>query len=170
MGASRVSRTFEAAVLPHLDAAYNFARWLTKNDHDAEDVVQEALLRAFRFFGGFRGGNGRPWLLTIVRHAAYSWIERNRPGELETTFDENLHTDEAQTTSPEADAIRRAGAETLRNALNMLPAALREILVLREMEGLSYREIADVTATPVGTVMSRLSRARARLLASLKEI
>ena len=158
---------FEHAVLPHLDAAYNLARWLTRNPADAEDVVQEAYLRAFRFFGGFRGGDGRAWLLTIVRHTCYSWRERNLGPEQTTEFDERVHSAEAETLNPELLLLQSADQELVRTALEELPVEFREALVLRELEGLSYKEIAEVSGVPVGTVMSRLARGRKRLAATL---
>ncbi len=152
---------FEQVLLPHLDAAYNLARWLTRNDQDAEDVVQEAYLRALRFFGSFRGGDGRPWLLAIVRNACHDWL-RGRGAIDQTSFDEEIHSED-RTDSPETLLLRRRDRETLQRALAALPVALREVLVLRELEGLSYKNIAEVLGVPIGTVMSRLSRARARL-------
>jgi RNA polymerase sigma-70 factor (ECF subfamily) len=159
---------FEQAILPHLTAAYNLARWLTGNDHDAEDVVQESYLRALKFFSGFRGGSSRPWLLTIVRNTCYTWMRRNRMEEPGVELDEEMYVD---STSPSPEAILLAAARTdlVRHALDELPAEFREIVILREMEGLSYKEIAEVTAVPVGTVMSRLARARARLQKLLGE-
>ncbi len=153
---------FEQAVLPHLNAAYNLARWLTGNDHDAEDVVQESYLRALKFFSGFRGGSSGPWLLTIVRNTCYTWIRRNRMEEPGVELDEDMYVD-SNSPSPEAILLAAARGDLVRRALEELPAEFREIVVLREMEGLSYKEIAEVTAVPVGTVMSRLARARARL-------
>jgi RNA polymerase sigma-70 factor (ECF subfamily) len=159
---------FEQAVLPHLTAAYNLARWLTGNDHDAEDVVQESYLRALKFFSGFRGGSSRPWLLAIVRNTCYTWMRRNRMAEPGLELDEEMYVD---TTSPSPEAILLATArgDLVRRALEELPAEFREIVILREMEGLSYKEIAEVTSVPVGTVMSRLARARARLQKLLGE-
>ena len=153
---------FEPAVLPHLGAAYNLARWLTGNDHDAEDVVQEAYLRACRFFGGFHGTDARPWLLRIVRNTCFTWLARNRPSEPPARFDEELHG-EGVTAAPEALLVREEDRHRLGEALEALPAEYREVIVLRELEGLSYREIAGVTGTPLGTVMSRLARGRERL-------
>jgi len=159
---------FEQAVLPHLDAAYNLARWLTRNDQDAQDVTQEAFLRAFRFFEGYQGGNLRAWLLTIVRNTCYTWMRRNRPPEPAVEFDEELHSGESPAgADPEVQALAGADKETLHRALAELPDVFREILVLREMEGMSYKEIADVSSVSLGTVMSRLARARARLRESL---
>jgi len=158
---------FEAAVLPHLDAAYNLARWLVRNESDAEDVAQEATLKAFRFFEGFRGGDGRAWLLTIVRNACYSWLRRNRGDDLNVTLDEEIHVAEDRRAGPEAEVLRQASARSLQHALEGLPTVLREAIVLRELEGLSYAEIASVTEIPIGTVMSRLSRARRRLQQAL---
>ncbi len=152
---------FEQAVLPHLDAAYNLARWLTRNDTDAADVVQEAFLRALKFFGGFRGGDTRAWLLTIVRNACYTWLRRNRVNELATPFDEETHSVESD--DPETILLEGADREMLRQALEALPVEFREVVILRELEGLSYKEIAGVADVPVGTVMSRLARARKRL-------
>jgi len=163
-------RRFEEVVLPHLDAAYNLARWLTRNDQDAEDVVQEAYLRAFRFFDGFRGGEGRGWLLTIVRHACYSWMQKNRPAEVSAVFDEDKHAEESAAFdpeiagagggNPEAIALQNAHRRILNQAIAALPLDFREVLVLRELEDLSYKEIARVIDIPIGTVMSRLARAR----------
>ena len=153
---------FEQAVLPHLTAAYNLARWLTGNDHDAEDVVQESYLRALKFFSGFRGGSSRPWLLTIVRNTCYTWMRRNRMEESGVELDEDIYVD-SNSSSPEAILLAAARGDLVRRALEELPAEFREIVILRELEGLSYKEIAEVTAIPVGTVMSRLARARARL-------
>ncbi len=150
-------------MLPHLDAAYNLARWLTHNDQDAEDVVQEAYLRALRFFESFRGGDGRPWLLAIVRNACYDWLRRRGPIDLATPFDEEIHSSDASPQTPETELLRRADREAVRRALEGLPVAWREVLVLREFEGLSYKEIAGIAGVPIGTVMSRLARARARL-------
>jgi RNA polymerase sigma factor (sigma-70 family) len=158
---------FEQAVLPHLDAAYNLARWLTRNDHDAEDVVQEACLRAFKFFGGFHGGDGRAWLLTIVRNTCYSWMQQNRKRELAADLEEELQYVESHAPGPEAALLRNADNQLLRRALEELPVEFREVVILRELEGLSYKEIADIADLPIGTVMSRLARARKRLAARL---
>ncbi|MBV8200536.1 MAG: sigma-70 family RNA polymerase sigma factor [Acidobacteria bacterium] len=160
---------FEALVLPHLDAAYNLARWLTRHDDDAEDVVQTACLRALRFFDGFQGANPRGWLLTIVRNTFYSWVAQRREHEAATPFDEELHTVEQAGGGPEAELLRHADAELLRHGFAALPVAFREVMVLREIEGLSYKEIAAIAGIPIGTVMSRLARARRHLQAFLIE-
>jgi RNA polymerase sigma-70 factor (ECF subfamily) len=154
---------FEDALLPHLDAAYNLARWLTGNDHDAEDVVQDAYVRALKFFDGYRGAGGRAWLLAIVRHTCYTWLHRNRGHEPLAVFDEEAHgvTDEAA--NPAALLLRKEDRELLRGAIEALPVEFREMVVLRDLEGLSYKEIAGVAEVPLGTVMSRLGRARERL-------
>ncbi len=155
-------RRFEEAVLPHLDAAHNLARWLTGSDGDGEEVVQTACLRALRFFDGFHGANPRAWLLAIVRNAFYTWLQQNRAQELATPFDEEVHAEEAGR-DPEADLLLHADRHLLRQALEALPVAYREAIVLREIEGLSYKEIAGVAGIPIGTVMSRLARARRHL-------
>jgi RNA polymerase sigma-70 factor, ECF subfamily len=159
---------FEQTVLPHLDAAYNLARWLIRSPADAEDVVQEACLRALRFFDGFRGGDSRAWLLKIVRNTCYSWVKKNRPTELSDEFDEAVHSSEVVGEDAEAELVSRAEIERVRTALETLPVAFREVLVLREIEELSYKEISDVTGVPMGTVMSSLSRARQRLREELR--
>lgn len=166
----QTSGNFENDVLPHLDAAYNLARWLTCNDQDAEDVVQEACLRAFRFFGSFRGGDARNWLLTIVRNTCYSQVQKNRPQKLVTTFDEEIHSEDNHSTNPETLLLRSRDSQLLRQALEKLPINFREVLVLRELEGLSYREIAEVLNIPLGTVMSSVSRAREKLRRSLASL
>jgi RNA polymerase sigma-70 factor (ECF subfamily) len=156
---------FEMLVLPHLDAAYNLARWLLRRGADAEDVAQEAMLRSYRFFHGFHGGDARAWLLQIVRNTCYTWLEKNR-GEIDVTeFDEELHGLRGPT--PEALAIATDDRERLRSALESLPSRYREVLVLRELEGCSYKEIAAITSIPIGTVMSTLSRARQQLQLAL---
>jgi RNA polymerase sigma-70 factor (ECF subfamily) len=159
---------FGQAVLPHLDAAYNLARWVTRNDHDAEDVVQEAYLRALQFFDSFHGGDGRAWLLRIVRNTCFTWLEKNRPREPATAFDETRHG-AAAGAGPDAPLLASEDRDLLRQALAELPEEFREAIVLRELEGMSYREIAAVTGAPIGTVMSRLARARERLLAGLAQ-
>jgi len=158
---------FEQAVLPHLDAAYNLARWLTRNDQDAEDVAQEAFLRAYQFFGGFHGGDGRPWLLTIVRNTCYTWLERNRAGGPAVTFDEEKHSGADPAASPDSLLLLSEDKQLLKQALEELPPEYREVIVLRELEGLSYKDIAGIAGIPLGTVMSRLARARERLQQSL---
>jgi RNA polymerase sigma-70 factor (ECF subfamily) len=158
---------FEDAVLPHLDAAYNLARWLTGNDHDAEDVVQEAYLRAFKFFGSFHGDSGRAWLLTTVRHTCYTWLQKNRGHQPLVAFDEGIHGVDSGAAGPEKLLILEEDVQLLRQALDELPVEFREVVVLRDLEGLSYKEIADIAGIPVGTVMSRLARARGRLQESL---
>ncbi len=155
--------TFEQAVLPHLDASYNLARWLTRNEQDAQDVVQEAYLRAFRFFAGFRGGDSRAWLMKIVRNTCYTWFHVNRPLQDATEFDENLFPPDSRALNPEEVVLQNNSGTLLRKALEKLPTNFREVLILRELEGMSYREIADITGMPAGTVMSSLSRARGRL-------
>jgi RNA polymerase sigma-70 factor (ECF subfamily) len=160
---------FEGTVLPWLDAAYNLARHLLRDPHDAEDAVQDACVRALRHFGGFRGENPRAWLLTIVRNTCYSWRRRagRHPGA--TEFDEELHGVAERPDDPgPAEERRRASAEVGR-ALEQLPTEFREVLVLRELEGLSYKEIGEVVRVPVGTVMSRLARARERMQRALGE-
>jgi RNA polymerase sigma-70 factor (ECF subfamily) len=163
---------FEAVVLPHLDAAYGLARYLLRNDADADDVVQEALLRALRYFGGYRGQHGddrggRAWVLAIVRNTAFTWRRRHRSDASVTEFDETIHSGTADPEQPGSELARRDSRETLARALDRLPDDLREVIVLREIEGLSYKEIGDVVDVPIGTVMSRLSRARRRLQAAL---
>ena len=156
---------FERFVLPYMDAAYNLARWLLRNSHDAEDVAQEALLRALRFIGGFHGEDARAWLLRIVRNTCYTWLEKNRPADLMTEFDEEAHSQ--TTATPETLAIAAGDRERLAAALGGLSPRFREVLVLREIEGCSYREIAQIISIPIGTVMSSLARARHQLQRSL---
>jgi len=156
---------FEQLVLPHKDNAFNLARWIMRNRVDAEDVAQEAFLRACRFFRGFHGGDARAWLLQIVRNTCYSWLEKNRPRELMVEFEEELHPQAAAT--PESIAVAGEDRERLVRALENLPPRFREVLVLRELEGCSYKEIAAITSMPIGTVMSSLSRARRQLHSTL---
>jgi RNA polymerase sigma-70 factor (ECF subfamily) len=158
---------FEQTVLVHLDAAYNLARWITRDAHDAEDVVQEACLRAFRFFDGYRGGNSRAWLLTIVRHTGYTWLQKNRAHEL-IALEETLDNIDPGA-SPEELVLQSVDQQGLRKALEDLPVEFREVIILRELEELSYKEIAAIAGVPLGTVMSRLARARKRLQHSLTQ-
>jgi RNA polymerase sigma-70 factor, ECF subfamily len=158
---------FEQLVLPHLDAAFNQARWILRGRNDSEDVAQEAMLRAFRFFRGFHGGDVRAWLLQIVRNSCYTWLEKNRPMELSTEFDEELYPQPGAT--PESLAIAGDDRERLTRALEALPPRSREVLVLRELEDCSYKEIAAITSMPIGTVMSALARARRRLERALTQ-
>jgi len=153
---------FEATVLPHLNAAYNFARWLLRDDSGAEDVVQESYLRALKYFSGYHGGDSRAWLLTIVRNTSHNWLQQNRSRELMNPIDDATEaaTNDA---NPEIVLLQRIDHDLLRQALSELPIEFREVLILREMEGLSYKEIAALADLPIGTVMSRLARARARL-------
>ena len=167
---TRLTR-FEQGVMPYLDAAFNLARWLTRNDADAEDVVQEAFVRAFRFHDRLREANARSWLLAIVRNTAFTWLAKNRPKAVLVTDDEGLFEraglemiDRSHDASPEAVLIAKVDAEQLHRAIAALPIAYREPLVLREIEGLSYQEISSVMSIPIGTVMSRLARARALLI------
>ena len=161
------SASFDQTILPHLDAAYNLARWLIGNDRDAEDVTQEACLRAFKFFSGFRGGDARAWLLTIVRRTTWTWLRSNRHFEESVEFDEELHGGEEPSANPEAVLTRAGDVHAVHQAIATLPAVFREALVLRELEGCSYKEIADIAGVPVGTVMSRLTRARRQLQTAL---
>ena len=151
---------FEQLILPHLDAAYNLARWLMHNDQDAQDMVQEAYLRAFRFFQGFRGGDGRVWLLTIVRNTCYTWLQQHQADELIVSFQEELHDVECEALNPEALLLHRITQQRLKDALEALPVEFREVMILRELEELSYKEISAIAHVPMGTVMSRLARAR----------
>jgi RNA polymerase sigma-70 factor (ECF subfamily) len=161
------SGRFEELILPHLDAAYNLARWLVRNGTDAEDLVQEAYLRAWKGFSGFRGGDARGWLLTIVRNTCYTWLRAHRRHELVVEFDEHVHSGDGELPDAERLVAESAGRETLEKALQELPAEFREVIVLRELEELSYKEIAEIAGVPVGTVMSRLARARSRLQLSV---
>jgi RNA polymerase sigma-70 factor, ECF subfamily len=154
---------FDRTFLPHMDAAYNLARWLVHNDHDAQDVVQEAYLRAVRFAGGFRGGDARAWILAIVRNTSFTWLRHNRPTDSVAEFDETKHGGSTEDSGLEADAVRKADAAMIRAALEELSDEFREVIVMRDIEGLSYKEIADAADVPIGTVMSRLARARGKL-------
>ena len=154
---------FEAMVLPHLDSAYNLARWMTRDASDAEDIAQEAMLRAFRFFDGFRGQDARVWLMTIVRNTYLSWIGRKMPKQNSTEFDERLHTDIEATLTPESHMIRQTTVDQVRRGIEHLPPEYREVILMRELEQMSYKEIAAITHSPLGTVMSRLARARSML-------
>ena len=168
MTQSASDQRFKDTILAHLDSAHNLAHWLTRNDQDAQDVVQEAMLRAFKSFGTFRGGDGRAWLLAIVRNTCFSWLRANR--NLTETLDDAPETEaDAGAFDPQTIAARAADARQVRDAIAQLPLALRETLVLREMEDMSYKEVARITGSPVGTVMSRLSRARRQLYEILAE-
>ena len=155
--------SFEDVMLPHLDAAHNLAKWLLRNEQDAQDVVQEAFLRAFKSFGGFHGSNGRAWLLTIVRNTCYTLLKKNRVADLTTPFDEEIHASDEKSVSAATILERSEDAVLIREAMDELPAEFREILTLRHQEDLSYKEIADIAQIPPGTVMSRLARARVKL-------
>jgi RNA polymerase sigma-70 factor (ECF subfamily) len=174
MPAETKARRFEQMIMPHLDSAYNLARWLTRNDADAQDVVQEACMRAFKYFDGFDGDHANAWLLKIVRNTCFSWMKDNRPSEKTLALDDDLEEiDRDRATmeinasglgrSPEELVGIRRDTERLNRAIEMLAPGYREVLILREMDDLSYREIADVVGIPIGTVMSRLARARGLL-------
>jgi RNA polymerase sigma-70 factor (ECF subfamily) len=156
-------RSFDEVVLPHLDAAFNYARWLTKNDADAEDVVQDAYVRALRFFSSLRDENARAWLFTIVRNTWYGRFPRRTGSAVVNVPDEDADNRADVGLDPEAQMIQQQTVEQVRRALETLPADFREMLVLRELEGLAYKEIAAIVGVPIGTVMSRLARARNRL-------
>jgi RNA polymerase sigma-70 factor, ECF subfamily len=158
---------FEDLFLPHLDAAYNLARWLVSGDQDAQDIVQEAYVRAFKGLPGFRGDNPRAWLLTIVRNTAYTWIKRHATDDKLIPFDEESHVVPVETAPSEVSQEKRR--EQLQEALNRLPTEFREVLVLFEFEGWSYKAMADALQVPIGTIMSRLSRARRRLQQELAQ-
>jgi len=159
---SKVVR-FEEIALPHLAAAYNLARWLIHNEYDAEDLVQEAFLRAFKSFSGYYGGNSRAWLLTIVRNTCYTWLQQNRVLRVAEPIEDNLNELGLDLADPEMLLLQSVDVQMVRQALQDLPVEFREVVVLREMEGLSYKEIANVVDLPLGTVMSRLARGRKRL-------
>ena len=159
-GGSEKARRFDTLVAPHIGAAYNLARWLVRNDRDAEDVVQESCLRAVRFLDGFRGDSARSWLLTIVRNSSYTWLRQNRPQEVKVPPDGELRDNSLD---PEVSLQNSIDAQILRNAMEQLPLEFREVIVLRELEEFSYREIAHMADIPIGTVMSRLARGRRML-------
>jgi len=157
---------FERLVMPHLNAGYNLARWLARDADDAADVVQDACLRAMRYVDSMNRSDARSWFLTIVRHAFYDWCGRNRPAEFVRDDEAIAATPDRSAVDPEQAAVRRSDAKVLAEALAGLPLVFREVLILREMEELSYKEIARVVDAPIGTVMSRLARARAMLQGS----
>jgi len=164
---------FARVAMPHIDDAYRLAHWLTGNRADAEDVVQDAYLRAYRAIRGFAGGSARAWVLSIVRNTAYTWLRKNRPAavvvveDLEAVKLANVNPCDPAAETPETALIAKTDAQRLRAAIAALPTPFRETLVLREVEGLDYREIAEVTEVPIGTVMSRLARARGRLITTI---
>jgi RNA polymerase sigma-70 factor (ECF subfamily) len=162
--------SFDETILPHLDAAHNLARWLLRGSDHAEDVVQEACLRALRYFGTFRGGNPRAWLLSIVRTTAFTWLQKNRAQQLTAEFNEEIHGDGGDALNPETVLLQRADAQLLEQVMACLPDRLRAVMVLRELEGLSYKEIAEVVGIPSGTVMSSLFRARQRFLQAASDL
>ena len=168
MGEER--RRFEETFLPFLDAAYNLARWIVQHDQDAQDIVQEAYLRAFKGYHGFRGGNGRAWLLTIVRNTAYSWINKRSADQKLVPYDEEKHAEIISFDQSARENVSEKRKEYIQHALLRLPAEYREVMVLYEFEGLSYKELAIALGVPIGTVMSRLSRARRRLQKELSHI
>ena len=177
--AQHKQKHFQEVALPHLDAVYNLARWLTRNDDDAQDVAQEAYLRAFKFFNGFHGGDGRAWLFTIVRNTYYTWLQKNRSRAQDESFDEEIHgLDDSSSTlvdsrahsNPEVLLMQQASKQIINKALERLPTESREVIVLRELEDLSYKEIAGIVEVPIGTVMSRLARARKLLRDQLEQM
>jgi RNA polymerase sigma-70 factor (ECF subfamily) len=161
------TRRFEAVALPHVSAAYNLARWICRNEADAADVVQEAVMRALQYFDSYHGGDARAWLLQIVRNSAHSWIGRNRPVGRVSLVESELDTT-PDSADPMNEVAAQAEGESLRRAIAQLPLEQREVLILREFEDLSYRQIADIIDRPIGTVMSRLSRARDQLAAIVR--
>ena len=162
MDPARKLALFEQTVIPHLNAAYNLARWLTRNGHDAEDLVQEAYLRAFRSFDSFQGQDGRAWLLAVVRNTCFTWLRKN--GDQPTVeFDEQMHGAGGESSNPESVLLNEAALGSLQDCLEALPLEFRDVIVLRELEELSYKEISDIARVPIGTVMSRLARGRKRL-------
>ena len=166
----REMQRFEECVLAHLDAAHNLARYLVRDPHEAEDAVQDAFARAIRYFGGFRGVDGRAWLLSIVRNTCFTRLKGRRGGGERVEFDEELHSPRSEqdaTPGPEADLERSIAVQSVREGLDRLAVEFREALVLRELEGMSYKEIAEVTGVPIGTVMSRLARGRKQLMLAL---
>ena len=175
------AQRFEQLVMPHLDSAYNLARWLTRNDADAQDVVQEACLRAFKYLDGFDGQYANAWLLKIVRNTCYTWLRTNRPAEEAMALEDNLGAVESDATalnlsaqglgrSPELLASERGDARRINALIEELPVAYREVIIMREMDELSYREIANITGVPIGTVMSRLARGRQMLQTGLRKL
>lgn len=168
---------FRQVVVPHLADALTLARWISGNRADAEDILQDACLRAFRGIGGYAGGSARAWVLTVVRRTAYTWLGKNRTTMLVSVndlgagefakADEGFDAADMTSPTPEAELIAKADADRLKAAIDALPLEFRETLVMRDIQGLDYREIADVLGTPIGTVMSRLARARRRLIAAL---
>ena len=173
MGDDENRKRFELLALPHLNAAYNLARWLTHNDHDAQDVVQESFVRAMRYMGSFRGDSARAWMLQIVRHTCYSWLKENRPSDnvaLDDSDDAWQAIPAPAADEPPSMAIRKADRQQINEALAALPVAYREVLVLRELEDLSYADIARIAEIPVGTVMSRLARARGLMRTALTPV
>lgn len=165
---SQEMERFTECVLPYLDAAHNLARYLVRDPHEAEEAVQESFLRAIRHFGSFRGVDGRAWLLSIIRNTCFTQLRRRRPGGERVEFDEEIHSPQEEDSGPEADLTSATTAESVREGLNQLAVEYREVLVLRELEGLSYKEIAHVAGVPMGTVMSRLARGRKQLLLALR--
>ncbi len=161
---------YEEALLPHLGAAYNLARWIMGNDQDAEDMVQEAYLRAYQYFGSYQGGNSRSWLLTIVRNTCYTWLRQNRSQELSVTLEDEIYTSDSETLDPENVFQHSLDHQLVRRALEKLAVEYRELIVLRELEGMAYKEIALMTKIPIGTVMSRLARGRQRLKDCLEQM
>jgi RNA polymerase sigma-70 factor (ECF subfamily) len=166
---------FEETVMAHLDAAYNLARWLARDERDAEDVVQEACLRAFRFYASFHGGNARAWLLAIVRNTYYSWLEKNRAQAQNVEFTDDTVAAVEYDLATTGDSVERLLQQEdtrrlVHRALESIPAEFREVIVLRELEDLSYRDIAQIAGIPLGTVMSRLSRARKMMLQALQKL
>ncbi len=156
-------KLFEECILPHLNAAYNLARWLTRNEDDAQDVVQEAYLRAFRFFDGYKGGDGKAWLMAVVRNTFITWRRHEKRTSIGEPFDESAHSLKRQAANQEEKLVDSSRRTILRDCIEMLPLDFREVIVMRELEEMSYRQISEVASLPVGTVMSRLSRARKRL-------
>jgi RNA polymerase sigma-70 factor, ECF subfamily len=165
--AQRDAERFERIVLPHLDDAYTLARYLLRDEHDAQDVVQDAVLRALRYFEGYRDGDARAWLLAIVRNCCLTWQRRHRGDRLTVPFADEVAERISDPRETDALAIQRSDRAMLERAVAALPTEFREVIVLREVEGLSYKEISDVVGAPMGTVMSRLARARKRLASAL---
>ncbi len=163
---SKVDR-FEEIALQHAAAAYNLARWLVHNEHDAEDLIQESFMRAFKSFGGYHGGNSRAWLLTIVRNTCYTWLQQNRVLRAAESIEDHINEAGVDFADPEVLFLQSVDSQIVRQSLQQLPIEFREVMVLREMEGLSYKEIATVVDLPLGTVMSRLARGRKRLYSLL---